>query len=59
MGYVEKNLVPGEKVLYKTRLHWIVLLRPLLLGLILGAGGLALLTADYYTGSKAPSTKPC
>jgi len=25
MGYIEKNLVPGKKVLFKTRLHWIVL----------------------------------
>ena len=49
MGYIEKNLVPGEKVLYKTRLHWVVLLRPLLFGLILGVGGLASLTANYYT----------
>ena len=25
MGYIEKDLVPGETVPYKTRLHWIVL----------------------------------
>ena len=30
MSYVEKNLIPGETVVYKTRLHWIVLLRPIL-----------------------------
>jgi Bacterial PH domain len=48
VGYIEKNLVPGEKVLYKTRLHWIVLLRPLLFGLLLAGGGLALLTGEYY-----------
>ena len=49
VGYIERNLVPGEKVLYKTRLHWIVLLRPLLFGLLLAGGGLALLMGDYYT----------
>jgi uncharacterized membrane protein YdbT with pleckstrin-like domain len=49
VGYIENNLVPGEKVLYKTRLHWIVLLRPLLLALLFACGGIALLLADYYT----------
>jgi len=24
MGYVEKNLMPGERIVYSTRLHWIV-----------------------------------
>ena len=24
MSYVESNLVPGEAVIYQTRLHWIV-----------------------------------
>jgi len=26
MSYVESNLVPGETVIYETRLHWIVML---------------------------------
>jgi uncharacterized membrane protein YdbT with pleckstrin-like domain len=47
MGYIEKNLVSGETVLYKTRLHWIVMLGPVLLGLLLAAGGLALSISDY------------
>lgn len=34
MGYVERHLLPGEGVLYKTRLHWILFLRPFLLVLI-------------------------
>ncbi|MCU1315296.1 MAG: hypothetical protein JWN63_618 [Candidatus Acidoferrum typicum] len=37
MGYIEQNLVPGENVLYKTRLHWIVLVRPLIVGVVLGS----------------------
>lgn len=43
MSYVEKNLVAGEKLLYQTRHHWIVLLWPVLASLLLGAPGLGLL----------------
>lgn len=31
MGYVERHLLPVEEILYKTRLHWILLLKPVLL----------------------------
>jgi hypothetical protein len=43
MGYIEKTLIPGEHVVYRTRLHWIVMLGHLVLGLLLvvGGGGLA------------------
>ena len=27
MGYVERHLLPNERVLYKTRLHWILFFR--------------------------------
>ena len=37
MGYVERHLLPGERVLYKTRLHWVLFARPVLVFLI-GAG---------------------
>ena len=37
MGYVERHLLPGERVLYKTRLHWVLFARPFLVTLI-GAG---------------------
>lgn len=43
MRYVEASLVPGETVVYQTRLHWIVMLRHILLGLLLLAGAGALL----------------
>lgn len=43
MGYIEQNLVPGETVLYKTRLHWIVMIGPLLAGLLLEGIGIALI----------------
>jgi uncharacterized membrane protein YdbT with pleckstrin-like domain len=31
VGYVERHLLPGERVLYKTRLHWGVFIKPALL----------------------------
>jgi uncharacterized membrane protein YdbT with pleckstrin-like domain len=43
MGYVDKNLVPGETLLYRTRHHWLVLLGPLISGSSLLVPGLALL----------------
>jgi uncharacterized membrane protein YdbT with pleckstrin-like domain len=43
LSYVEKNLIAGETLLYQTRHHWIVLLGPALLSLLLGVSGLGLL----------------
>jgi uncharacterized membrane protein YdbT with pleckstrin-like domain len=43
MSYVEKNLVPGETLLYQTRHHWMVLLGPLLLSILFAALGVAAL----------------
>lgn len=34
MGYVERHLLPEERVLYKTRLHWILYLKAALLTLV-------------------------
>lgn len=44
MGYVEQNLLPNEQVLYKTRLHWILFVRPAALA-VAGAGATAVLAA--------------
>lgn len=30
MGYVERHLLPGERVVYKTRLHWVLFVKPAL-----------------------------
>jgi uncharacterized membrane protein YdbT with pleckstrin-like domain len=38
VGYVERHLLAGEQVVYKTRLHWVLFLKPALLFL----GGVAL-----------------
>jgi uncharacterized membrane protein YdbT with pleckstrin-like domain len=44
MSYVESNLVPGETVIYETRLHWIVMLRHIIVGcLLLALPGVVLL----------------
>src|ERR1700675_4793509 len=50
MSYVESNLVPGETVVYQTRLHWIVMLGHMVVGcLLLGLPGVLLL---YYALSR-------
>jgi len=36
LSYVENNLIPGETILYRTKLHWIVLFWPVLVGSLLG-----------------------
>jgi uncharacterized membrane protein YdbT with pleckstrin-like domain len=41
LSYVQNNLNPGERILYATHLHWIVLLRAIILTAIISAGGLA------------------
>jgi hypothetical protein len=35
MGYIEKALIPGEHVVYRTRLHWIVMIGHVVLSLFL------------------------
>jgi len=56
MSYIDANLIPGEKVVYQTRLHWIVMLGHILFaGLILGLPGALLL---YYAGAEQNQTSP-
>ena len=43
MSYIDSNLVPGETVVYETRLHWIVMLGHLIAGCVLALPGLFLL----------------
>jgi len=50
MSYLTSNLVPGERVVYQTRLHWVVMLGNLVVGLLLLAAGAALL---YYATTRA------
>jgi uncharacterized membrane protein YdbT with pleckstrin-like domain len=43
MGYIEHNLNPGERIVYATHLHWIVLLRSIVVDAIFSGAGIALL----------------
>src|ERR1700687_5439171 len=52
MSYVEKHLIEGEKVVYNTRLHWIVLVGPVLLGLLLLLPGHALVSRSATGASE-------
>ena len=52
MGYVERHLLPDERVLYKTRLHWIMLFRAGLLALV----GLGVLAASWWTEGASPDS---
>ena len=63
MSYVERNLIPGETVFYKTGLHWSVLIGPFLIGAACGIGALLLAVYTYsdkaaVTNSKSGATGP-
>jgi uncharacterized membrane protein YdbT with pleckstrin-like domain len=55
VGYIERNLVPGETVLYRTGCHWIVMFWPLLGGLVLGFFGFALFAGGWLATRKGSS----
>jgi uncharacterized membrane protein YdbT with pleckstrin-like domain len=40
MGYIENNLIPGEQVLFKTRLHSVTIFFHAIVGMIIGLLGL-------------------
>lgn len=43
MSYIEKHLIPGEQIVYKTGLHWVVMAPSIVLAAIFAAGGAYLL----------------
>lgn len=55
MSYVKKDLIPGEEVVYQTGLHWSVLVWPVIIALIIAAGGVVCLlqrdTDFLYAGA--------
>ena len=55
MGYIDENLVAGERVLYRTRLHWIVVIAPLIFGSFLALVGLTFLVGGVIDLVKARS----
>jgi uncharacterized membrane protein YdbT with pleckstrin-like domain len=55
MSYVEKNLIPGEKIVYRTGVHWSVLVGPTIVAAIIAAPGIALLTyRDRIASNEIP-----
>ncbi len=44
MSYIDKNLIPGEQVMYRTRLHWIVVFWHVFFAVIFALGGAYLLS---------------
>jgi uncharacterized membrane protein YdbT with pleckstrin-like domain len=34
MGYVDQNLMPGEQVIHRVQFHWVMFLRPAIIGLL-------------------------
>ena len=47
MSYIQKVLQPGEALIYRTRLHWLIYLRAIWLALI----GIACIAGGYYAGT--------
>src|ERR1700722_13688861 len=57
MSYVESNLVPGEVVVYQTRLHWIVMFGHVVVGcLLLALPGAILLYYAFAQSGLAVTT---
>jgi uncharacterized membrane protein YdbT with pleckstrin-like domain len=49
LSYIDKTLVPGEKVIYTTRLHWIVMVGHVIIGVTAIVGGAFLFYyANYH-----------
>lgn len=47
MSYIDKNLVPGETLAYKTGCHWIVMFLPVVGGAVLGFVGFAFFAGGW------------
>ena len=56
MSYVDKNLIPGESALYRTGLHWIVLVWPMFWALSFGVLGLAFLVISVSVRVNPPGS---
>jgi uncharacterized membrane protein YdbT with pleckstrin-like domain len=56
MSYVERNLIPGEQLVYRTGVHWSVLFGPAIVAAILAAPGVAILVyRDDLAGKGIPA----
>jgi uncharacterized membrane protein YdbT with pleckstrin-like domain len=59
MSYVQKHLIEGETIIYETRLHWIVLIAPVLLALLFGLTGVGMFVLSARaTGDRSAAHEP-
>ncbi len=59
MSYVEKHLLEGESIVYETRLHWMVLIGPVVLAALFGLTGVGMFVLSAQaTGERASAHGP-
>jgi len=59
MSYVEKHLLEGESIVYETRLHWIMLVGPVLLAVMFALTGVGMFVLSARaTGDKSAAHGP-
>ena len=51
MSYVEQNLIPGESVIYRARLHWSILTGPVIVAGLFGLPGVFMLIGGAANSS--------
>ncbi len=54
MGYIDRNLLPAERVVYRTRLHWVEYVVKMFWFLLAGIVAAAVLAIVYYNRSLPP-----
>jgi uncharacterized membrane protein YdbT with pleckstrin-like domain len=50
MSYVEKNMIDGEKLIFRTGVHWTMLFWPFLIVTVGIAGGIAIFVLGHFVG---------
>jgi len=59
MSYVEKHLLEGESIVYETRLHWMVLVGPIVLATLFGLTGVGMFVLSARaTGERSSAHEP-
>jgi uncharacterized membrane protein YdbT with pleckstrin-like domain len=59
MSYVAKHLLEGESIVYETRLHWTVLIGPIVLAALFGLTGVGMFVlSGQATGERSSAHEP-